>query len=264
MKIVTLFVDMALRARVEAALGREGFAPLPIAAADRLAEAFGMQGVLGAVVEAALPDLCGHLMAPPEPTKAVPIVAVGPADEALMQSVLAGGAADYVFDDDIERDLLRRLCARIEASRSRRPDSLAARGFRLCGRASTLAVAGRTTKLTAREFALAWILFSDPERIVTSDTLSTRVWGRPADLCRRTLEQHIYRLRGKLQSLLPGAARIATVYRVGYRLELRDPSHARRADAPGDRRRAPRPAAPAPLSDDMAHVMRLGRRIVIG
>jgi DNA-binding winged helix-turn-helix (wHTH) protein len=47
------------------------------------------------------------------------------------------------------------------------------------------------------------------------------VWGRSSDVCKRTLEQHIYKLRRKLATGRRGAGfRIQAVYSVGYRLDL--------------------------------------------
>ncbi|WP_186830742.1 winged helix-turn-helix domain-containing protein [Mitsuaria sp. TWR114] len=75
--------------------------------------------------------------------------------------------------------------------------------------------------LTAREFALAWVLFSNAGRVVSASSLTARVWGGGTDICKRTLEQHVYRLRRKLSGGATGAVvRIQAIYSIGYRLDL--------------------------------------------
>jgi DNA-binding response OmpR family regulator len=67
-------------------------------------------------------------------------------------------------------------------------------------------------------------LFENLGRVVSMRTLSTEIWGRPSDIGKRTIEQHVYKLRRKLgQTTGPGrdnVPKIQTVYGVGYRLHL--------------------------------------------
>jgi DNA-binding response OmpR family regulator len=72
-------------------------------------------------------------------------------------------------------------------------------------------------QFTHREFELAWLLFSRPEQVVTNTTIVSRVWGRSADLNKRTLEQHVYKLRAKL-ARIGCPLRINAVYGRGYQL----------------------------------------------
>jgi DNA-binding response OmpR family regulator len=80
-------------------------------------------------------------------------------------------------------------------------------------------IEGKSIVLTSREFALAWILFSNAGATVKRDTMAEMVWGKGLSLAAHSLEQHIYRLRGKL--FLTGLHGIClrSVYGVGYRIE---------------------------------------------
>ncbi|WP_260854271.1 response regulator transcription factor [Paraburkholderia sp. BCC1886] len=86
----------------------------------------------------------------------------------------------------------------------------------------TAYVNGAPIKLTAREFAIAWVLFSQQGNYVTRRSIAATVWGSSEEIVGRTLEQHIYKLRKKL--LLDGAHGIVlrTMYAHGYRIEQRN------------------------------------------
>jgi DNA-binding response OmpR family regulator len=74
--------------------------------------------------------------------------------------------------------------------------------------------------LTSREFAIAWLFFSNPGRLLTRSQIAHTIWGKDPDIVGRTLEQHIYKLRCKLQ-LGDGtlSLQLSTVYSLGYKLE---------------------------------------------
>lgn len=75
--------------------------------------------------------------------------------------------------------------------------------------------------LTAREFSIAWLLFSNPGVCFRRCQLAKAVWGSHTEFTDRTMEQHIYKLRKKLRLCNhSGAVRIRTVYSHGYKLEL--------------------------------------------
>ncbi|MEY2933648.1 MAG: hypothetical protein RL033_4397 [Pseudomonadota bacterium] len=75
-------------------------------------------------------------------------------------------------------------------------------------------VAGRTVRLTAREFTLFAYLRARRGRVLSREHLLTRVWGHRYRGGPRTVDTHIGRLRLKFGSALP----IDTVRTNGYRL----------------------------------------------
>jgi len=78
---------------------------------------------------------------------------------------------------------------------------------------------GETIKLTAREFAIAWLFFSSPGALLSRPRIAMEIWGQASDQVGRALEQHIYKLRGKLSLLSNGSVELKAVYAAGYRLE---------------------------------------------
>jgi DNA-binding response OmpR family regulator len=83
---------------------------------------------------------------------------------------------------------------------------------------------GKPEELTPREFTMAWLLFSSPGVYVPRDTISTAIWGIGSDIAGRTIEQHIYKLRKKMQLGAERGVQIRTAYNRGYRIELSGPA----------------------------------------
>ncbi|MCC4602331.1 winged helix-turn-helix transcriptional regulator [Xanthomonas campestris] len=93
--------------------------------------------------------------------------------------------------------------------------------YRLIREENTVYLDGKPIVLTAREFSIAWLLFSSPGVCFRRCQLAKAVWGSHTEFTDRTMEQHIYKLRKKLQLCNhSGAVRIRTVYSHGYKLEL--------------------------------------------
>jgi DNA-binding response OmpR family regulator len=107
----------------------------------------------------------------------------------------------------------------------------------------TVTIDGEDARLAPREFDLAWILFSQPSRLLTRDELLALIWGRQSEFGAHTIAQHVYALRKKLDFDAHGFA-LQSVYASGYRLEPL-------ADAPL-RRRLPRAPAVARAVHAMA------------
>lgn len=78
---------------------------------------------------------------------------------------------------------------------------------------------GVDARLTAREFAIAWLFFSSPGSLLSRPRIAVEIWGQAADQVGRALEQHIYKLRRKLSLAGSGSAELKAVYASGYRLE---------------------------------------------
>jgi DNA-binding response OmpR family regulator len=117
---------------------------------------------------------------------------------------------------------LRRVEAASNVSSTRADGELHFGPYRLDRRAGTVQLDGRAIRLTVREFAIAWLLFSRAGEYVSRRTIAGAIWSSTEDIVGRTLEQHIYKLRKKLE--LNGAAgvQLRTMYAHGYRIEMGD------------------------------------------
>lgn len=74
--------------------------------------------------------------------------------------------------------------------------------------------------LTPREFATAWLFFTNPGVSLTRSMVAKSIWGSETDCADRSIEQHIYKLRRKLALGPANGVTLRTVYSLGYRLEV--------------------------------------------
>jgi DNA-binding winged helix-turn-helix (wHTH) protein len=76
--------------------------------------------------------------------------------------------------------------------------------------------------MTRYEFSLAWLLFAQPGVCISRQQIASTVWGCAEEIVARPLEQHIYRLRKKLQLNGKSGLVLRTVYGRGYALEVQN------------------------------------------
>ena len=138
-----------------------------------------------------------------------------------ISEALNAGADDYISKPE-DRAV---VAARINAMLSRNAgvgafDVHATYGkYRLNRIEQTIAVDGKTTALTAKEFALADMFFREADLTLSRRYIMEKIWRTTADLATRTLDMHISRVRAKLDLTADNGFRISTVFGYGYRLE---------------------------------------------
>jgi len=142
-----------------------------------------------------------------------------------LSRALLSGADDYVVLRENGDDLLARLRAHalLQQRRGATEQQLSVEGFSLDAETSVLRHEGNEVPLTPREFSLAWALFSNHGKVIRLGTLSAQVWGRAADISKRSIEQQVYKLRRKLATKAVKRLHIHAVHGVGYRLEIEEP-----------------------------------------
>lgn len=133
---------------------------------------------------------------------------------------LTAGADDYVIKP-VAPVVLK---ARVDAL-ARRAYPVALSGFEHYGcycfdtRAETVELAGEPIMLTAKEFALALLLFRNMHRALARAYIFESVWGRNPNLPTRTLDVHISNVRTKLHLRPDNGVKLVPIYSYGYRLE---------------------------------------------
>jgi two-component system, OmpR family, copper resistance phosphate regulon response regulator CusR len=135
---------------------------------------------------------------------------------------LEGGADDYIAKPFRFEELLARVRVRLRGERAPEETVLSAGRVTLDLRTRKAMVHGRPVDLTAREFALAEVLFRHPGQVLSREQLLSHVWGYDYDPGSNIVDVYIGYLRKKL-----GKDRISSVRGMGYRLE---------ADGADDRR----------------------------
>jgi len=76
---------------------------------------------------------------------------------------------------------------------------------------------GEALELSAREFRLLQYLISKSDSVVTRDELLDEVWGYNSYPSTRTVDNHIARLRQKIEENSESPKHILTVHGVGYK-----------------------------------------------
>jgi DNA-binding response OmpR family regulator len=128
------------------------------------------------------------------------------------------GADDYVTKPFGPKELL----ARVRAVTRRAERSLSAEcysfGDILVDFAKMEATRdGTLVTLTAHEFKTLKFFIDNPERVVSRDELLNQVWGYERYPTTRTVDNHILRLRQKLEKDPENPLHFRTIHRVGYK-----------------------------------------------
>lgn len=135
--------------------------------------------------------------------------------------VLDAGAEDHVYLPLEGIELVARLnaiCRRLKLKSQSRKICLGE--FIVDADSRIFCYQGQEIELTPREFTMAWMFFSKPGVYISRETIGNAIWGVDSDIAGRTIEQHVYKLRKKLQLNAERGVLIRTAYSQGYRLEL--------------------------------------------
>ncbi|MGH8778276.1 winged helix-turn-helix domain-containing protein [Paraburkholderia sp.] len=160
-----------------------------------------------------------------------PVVVVGALhDRESIADALDAGADDVVLSPVDTRELVLRVHLALRRFQctpaSQADDAIECGAYRLDRGTCAVQMDDRTIRLTSREFAIVWLLFSRLGEYVSRRQIAGAVWSSPEDVVGRTLEQHIYKLRKKLELNGAHGVHLRTMYAHGYRVE--------RSDAPPD------------------------------
>lgn len=157
----------------------------------------------------------------------VPIIMVtARVDEIDRLLGLDTGADDYICKPFSPREVVARIVAllrRAEGAMDAASSNASAPGaavFQVNEAAQTIRWAGKPLGLTPVEFRLLRALLLRPGQVLARARLLDSLHQDLRDTSDRTIDSHVKNLRRKLEQAGAGDAGIASVYGVGYRLDL--------------------------------------------
>ena len=161
-------------------------------------------------------DVCRELR---QISPAVPIIVVSAVSEVMDKVLLLElGADDYVTKPFSPKELLARV--RVALRRAGRPaasDAVAFDDISVDFAKMQLRRSGIDVPLTAQEFKTLKFLVQNPERVISREELLNEVWGYQHYPSTRTVDNHILKLRQKLEKDPGSPDHFKTVHGVGYK-----------------------------------------------
>jgi two-component system phosphate regulon response regulator PhoB len=216
-RVVVVEDDADLAYTVALNLRREGFAVEVFASGAAALEHIGAHGCDLVLLDLNLPDVDGlsvcRSLRGDAATRALPIIMVtARVDERDRLLGFDLGADDYVTKPFSMRELAARVRALLRRSAPAPDDEVVVGDLTINRGTFRVTVAGEPLRLTKKEFELLWLLIDSRPRVVSRDTILSRVWNFSGGVETRTVDAHVKLLRRKI-----GDERIETVVGVGYR-----------------------------------------------
>jgi DNA-binding response OmpR family regulator len=158
-------------------------------------------------------------------TGLAPLIVIGTfSNRDSIERAFSVGADDVVLSPIDPSELAARTNLALRRIHSNQPlmqDGHITLGlYRLDRKSGSVLIGDRVIRLTAREFALTWLLFSEVSKYVSRQHIAGAIWGNTEDTVRHPIEQHIYKLRKKLGLNGTFGVNLRTRYGHGYRVEL--------------------------------------------
>src|SRR5437016_4021783 len=150
---------------------------------------------------------------------ALPVVVLSASTDVVDKVLLLEiGADDYVTKPFSPRELLARVRAAMRrTSRSALTDAFAFGSISVDFAKMEVLRSGQSLPLTAQEFRLLKFFAQNPGRVLSRDELLNEVWGYQDYPSTRTVDNHIWKLRSKLEDDPDRPLHFQTVHGAGYK-----------------------------------------------
>ena len=161
-------------------------------------------------------DLCKEIKAQ---TPTLPIIVLSATSDVSDKVLLLElGADDYMTKPFSPRELLARVRAALRhTSRTPQAQVISFDGISLDLRKMEVKRDGNPVVLTAQEFKTFQFFVQNADRVITRDELLNEVWGYQNYPSTRTVDNHILKLRQKLERDPSSPVHFRTVHGMGYK-----------------------------------------------
>jgi DNA-binding response OmpR family regulator len=220
-RILVVEDDRAVQKALTRLFEAEGYAVQIAPDGNAAVEVFRAATPSAVVLDLRLPGISGREVCREfkQNSPAVPIIVLSATSDVSDKVLLLElGADDYVTKPFSPRELLARVRAALR--RTLRPQATERFYFGDVSIDFTkmeIVREGRTIALTAQEFKTLKFMVQNAERVITRDELLNEVWGYHNYPSTRTVDNHILKLRQKLEKDPANPVHFRTVHGVGYK-----------------------------------------------
>lgn len=161
-------------------------------------------------------DVCREIK---QQAPSIPVIVLSAASDVSDKVLLLElGADDYVTKPFSPRELLARVRAALRRTVHKETGDLVAfDGISIDFTKMEVTRNGEPVVLTAQEFKTLKFLVQNAERVITRDELLNEVWGYQNYPTTRTVDNHILKLRQKLERDPGNPTHFRTVHGMGYK-----------------------------------------------
>jgi DNA-binding response OmpR family regulator len=220
-KILVVEDDRAVQRALKRMFEAEGYAVQTVAEGTLAVEMFRTSPPSAVVLDLRLPgmpgrDVCSEVK---KHSPSVPVIVLSAASDVSDKVLLLElGADDYVTKPFSPRELLARVRAALRRTvKPKLGEKFSFDDIHVDVSKMEVVREGKTITLTAQEFKTLKFMLQNPERVITRDELLNEVWGYHNYPSTRTVDNHILKLRQKLEKDPANPVHFRTVHGVGYK-----------------------------------------------
>lgn len=220
-RILVVEDDRAVQRALRRLFETEGFAVEISSDGKSALEAFRTTAPAAIVLDLRLPamsgrDVCREIK---QQSPSLPIIVLSATSDVSDKVLLLElGADDYVTKPFSPRELLARVRAALRRNlRTGTGEVVAFDGISVDFTKMEVIREGEPVGLTAQEFKTLKFLVQNAERVISRDELLNEVWGYHNYPSTRTVDNHILKLRQKLEKDPANPVHFRTVHGMGYK-----------------------------------------------
>ncbi len=204
---------------------KEGYEPMAAYDGDQALELFQKEQFVMILLDVMMPrrdgfEVCREI----RKASNVPIIMITARGEDFERIMgLDIGADDYIVKPFSPGEVIARVRAvlrRIDGSRKDGQGySLTYDNLTISLENASVTIDGQKIALTKKELEILWILLGNRGKIFSRDNLLSTLWGYDYPGDNRTVDNHIKRLRAKLDKIPHPNWQIKTIWGMGYKFE---------------------------------------------